>query len=390
MAIVIADRVKETTTTTGTGSITLAGASTGFQSFAAIGNGNNTYYTITDGTNWEVGLGRYSSTGPTLFRVSVLSSSNSNQLVDWGAGTKTVFVTVPSAAMTLTEPENIAFVSSVSGNLSTSSVDVNPNPNVEYLIVAGGGGGGSHNGGGGGAGGFLTASGISLVASTPYSLTVGAGGAGALANSQGTTGSNSSFNSVTSSGGGGGGGASTSPGLGGGSGGGAAGGASSAGNGTPGQGNNGGASGGSGGGGGGGGAGAVGSSGITANGGNGGAGLASSITGTSVYYSGGGGGTGIAAGAGSLGGGGAGGSGGANVGTAGTANTGGGGGGAGYGNGSLNNTVAAGGSGVVILKYAEAFTITNPGGGLTFSTSTAVPGFKITTFTAGTGNIQFT
>ena len=98
MALVLADRVQETTTTTGTGSVTLAGAVTGYQSFAIIGNGNTTFYTIADqgGANWEVGIGTYSTTGPTLARTTVLASSNSGSLVSFTSGTKTVFVTYPS------------------------------------------------------------------------------------------------------------------------------------------------------------------------------------------------------------------------------------------------------------------------------------------------------
>jgi len=98
MAFVVADRVQETTTSTGTGTITLAGAVTGFQSFAAIGDGNNTFYTIADqsGSNWEVGIGTYTSSGTTLSRDTVLSSSNSGSLVNFSAGTKNVFVTLPS------------------------------------------------------------------------------------------------------------------------------------------------------------------------------------------------------------------------------------------------------------------------------------------------------
>jgi hypothetical protein len=94
MAFVVKDRVKETTTTTGTGTITLAGAATGFQSFSAIGNGNTTFYTIAgQGTSqWEVGIGTYTSSGTTLSRDTVLSSSNSGSLVNFSAGTKDVFV----------------------------------------------------------------------------------------------------------------------------------------------------------------------------------------------------------------------------------------------------------------------------------------------------------
>lgn len=98
MALVLKDRVKETTTTTGTGSVTLLGASTGFQSFSAIGNSNTTYYTIASqtGSEWEVGVGTYTSAGTTLSRDTVLSSSNSGSLVSFSAGTKDVFVTYPA------------------------------------------------------------------------------------------------------------------------------------------------------------------------------------------------------------------------------------------------------------------------------------------------------
>jgi hypothetical protein len=99
MALVLADRGKDTTTTTGTGTITLNGAATGFQSFAAVGNANTTYYTITAqiGTEWEVGIGTYTSSSTTLSRSAVLSSSNGGSLVNFSAGTKDVFVTYPSS-----------------------------------------------------------------------------------------------------------------------------------------------------------------------------------------------------------------------------------------------------------------------------------------------------
>jgi hypothetical protein len=95
MALVIADRVRETSTTTGTGTLTLDGAVTGFRTFgSAIGSGNTCYYTITLGADWEVGLGTV-GTG-TLARTTVLKSSNSNSAVNFGAGTKDVFVTYPA------------------------------------------------------------------------------------------------------------------------------------------------------------------------------------------------------------------------------------------------------------------------------------------------------
>ncbi len=103
MPLVVKDRVRETTTTTGTGTITLAGAVTGFQTFAAIGNGNTTFYTIAgQGTSeFEVGIGTYTSSGTTLSRTTILASSNSGSLVNFSAGTKDVFVTYP-AGRTLT------------------------------------------------------------------------------------------------------------------------------------------------------------------------------------------------------------------------------------------------------------------------------------------------
>jgi len=98
MALVLADRVQDTTTTTGTGSVTLTGTPpAGYQSFgAAIGNGNTTYYVINGGSQWEVGIGTYISASTALSRDTVLSSSNSGSLVNFSAGTKTVFVTYPA------------------------------------------------------------------------------------------------------------------------------------------------------------------------------------------------------------------------------------------------------------------------------------------------------
>ena len=101
MALVLADRVKETTTTAGTGTITLAGATTGFQSFAVIGNGNTTYYAIVAqvGNEWEVGVGTYTSSGTTLARTTVLSNSSGTQptALTFSSGTKDVFVTYPAS-----------------------------------------------------------------------------------------------------------------------------------------------------------------------------------------------------------------------------------------------------------------------------------------------------
>jgi len=105
MALVLADRVKESTTTTGTGTVTLGGAATGYQSFAVIGNGNTTNYCIAgQGTSeWEVGIGTYTSSGTTLSRTTVLASSNAGSLVNFSAGTKDVFVTYPAEKAVTTD-----------------------------------------------------------------------------------------------------------------------------------------------------------------------------------------------------------------------------------------------------------------------------------------------
>ena len=98
MALVLKDRVQETTTTTGTGTLTLGGAVTGYQSFSAIGNANTTYYTIyaSGGSEWEVGIGTYTASGTTLSRTTVLASSNGGSLVNFSAGTKNVWCDYPA------------------------------------------------------------------------------------------------------------------------------------------------------------------------------------------------------------------------------------------------------------------------------------------------------
>jgi len=99
MALVINNRVRETTATTGTGAVTLAGAVDGFQTFAAgIGNSNTTYYAISLNTanEWEVGLGTLNGDSSTLTRTTVLESSNSDSAVDFAAGSKEIFCTLPS------------------------------------------------------------------------------------------------------------------------------------------------------------------------------------------------------------------------------------------------------------------------------------------------------
>jgi hypothetical protein len=118
MALVVKDRVNETSTTTGTGTFTLAGAVTGFQTFAAIGDGNTTYYTIVlqGGSEWEVGLGTYTSSGTTLSRDTILSSSNSNNAVDFAAGTKNVFCDYPAPKAIYGDATNTAFAAQIAAS----------------------------------------------------------------------------------------------------------------------------------------------------------------------------------------------------------------------------------------------------------------------------------
>jgi hypothetical protein len=124
MALVLKDRVQETTTTTGTGTLTLSGAVDGFQSFSVIGNGNTTFYSIVFGASFEIGIGTYTSSGTLLSRDTILSSSNSNNAVNFGAGTKNVFVTYPASksvnldsSNNLTVPANIFNI----GNVNTDT-----------------------------------------------------------------------------------------------------------------------------------------------------------------------------------------------------------------------------------------------------------------------------
>ena len=109
MALVINDRVKETTTTTGTGAVSLGGAVTGFETFAAgNGNSNTVYYCIAhqDQAEFEVGLGTLDGDSSDLTRTTVISSSNSDSAVDFSAGTKDVFCTIPASKMVFEDGSN--------------------------------------------------------------------------------------------------------------------------------------------------------------------------------------------------------------------------------------------------------------------------------------------
>ena len=130
MALVISDRIKETTTTTGTGTYTLSGAVTGFETFTAnLSNSDTTYYCCTDNTDFEVGLGTFTSSGTTLARTTILSSSNSNNAVNWTSGTRTVFCTLPAAKTVFLDASGNTSVSGsvTAGSFVIGSADINEN-----------------------------------------------------------------------------------------------------------------------------------------------------------------------------------------------------------------------------------------------------------------------
>jgi len=122
MALVIKDRVKETTTTTGTGTYTLAGAVSGFETFTAnLSNSDTTYYVCTDNTDFEVGLGTFTSSGTTLARTTILASSNSNNEVNWSSGTRSIFMTYPADKAVFEDASNNingTFVGNITGNVT--------------------------------------------------------------------------------------------------------------------------------------------------------------------------------------------------------------------------------------------------------------------------------
>ena len=317
-----------------------------------------------------------SNGGSTITRYTAVSSPGSitGTLSQAGSGTITVSGLSPNTSYTFTVYATNAVGNSASSAASNSITTAQVAPSsVEYLVVAGGGGGmkgksSTYWGSGGGAGGVTTASGYSVSASTSYTITVGAGGADQInLDVNGNNGNPSVFATITSSGGGGG---LYNTGYGGTSGNGFIGGAPG---GFPTAGGGGGAS-------------------VAGSAQNGGNGTSSSIIGTSTYYGGGGGagrGDGSTVGTGGLGGGGQG----SNTqvysdaACQGAVNTGGGGG----GGGGSNNKGSAGGSGVVIIAYPSTNTaLASIGGGLTYSVSTSSrSGYRVYTFTAGTGTISW-
>jgi uncharacterized delta-60 repeat protein len=353
-----------------------------------VANGTTLYWTVSRPEDFSVSSGSFTVNSNS----ATFSVTPTYDLNDEGSETFTASVRIDSTSGT---------VVATSGSVTIVNL-----PAFEMLMIAGGGGGGAggndENGGpgGGGAGGYRYISSIPLNTGITYTVTVGGGGAAfarggdSWISGTGLTESPSGAgaNTIKAYGGGYGGRdasgqqAGASGGSGGGGGGGGWGGSYAGGAGNtpatdPSQGNNGGSSnffgassGGAGGGGGG--AGELGANASGDSGGNGGIGAESSITGTVVRRAGGGGGrkrggSGGTNGTGGLGGGG-------NAGSPGQGNTGGGGG-----------ALSTGGSGIIILKYPSYLTLTRIAGGLSLETSTAVPGYKITSFTAGTGTIQF-
>jgi hypothetical protein len=126
MALALYDRVQQTGTANTTVSFTLSGSVTGYQSFSVVGNGNTTYYGATDTSgNWEVGIGTYSTTGPTLTRTTILSSSNSGSAVTF-SGAVTVFVTYPSGkSVNLDGSGNVSALGTIaSGTWNGSTIPV--------------------------------------------------------------------------------------------------------------------------------------------------------------------------------------------------------------------------------------------------------------------------
>jgi len=131
MALVLKDRVKETTTTTGTGAISLGGAVANFQAFSAVlSNADTTYYAIVDTTNtaFEVGLGTYASSGNTLTRTTVLESSNSGSAVNFGAGSKNIFIAYPAEKAVYEESDGSVLIENLELNANAiKSTDTNGN-----------------------------------------------------------------------------------------------------------------------------------------------------------------------------------------------------------------------------------------------------------------------
>ena len=141
MSLALADRVRQTSTSTGTGTITLDGSVEGYQSFEIIGNNNTTYYTISGGAQWEVGIGTYY--GGTLARTTVISSSTGSKL-DLATGTKDVFVTLPSS-VAVTSGTDVTFTKVTTPTVqATNSGGLSLKNSAGTTQISMGGGGGDN------------------------------------------------------------------------------------------------------------------------------------------------------------------------------------------------------------------------------------------------------
>jgi hypothetical protein len=145
MALVINDRVKETSTTTGTGVFSIGNAVTGFETFSAgVGNSNTTYYCIAhqDQDEFEVGLGTLNGDSSTLTRTTVISSSNSDSAVNFSSGTKDVFCTIPASKLLFEDASNDVTIGrnlTVTGDLTITGDDITMNTNTSGAALIGDG-----------------------------------------------------------------------------------------------------------------------------------------------------------------------------------------------------------------------------------------------------------
>jgi len=191
MALVLANRVRETSTTTGTGTLTLAGAVVGYQTFSAgIGASNTCYYAISNPgvAEWEVGVGTVGSPATTLARTTILASSNAGSAVNFSAGTKDVFVTYPSSkSVYLDASGNAGFPA---GTVSAPSIYLSTDTGTGFYRI------GANNDG-------FAVSGAKVldIASTGLSITGALSSTGALTVTDATQSTSTSTGSIITSGG---------------------------------------------------------------------------------------------------------------------------------------------------------------------------------------------